>query len=83
MELVPRDITSRAIAREIRADRGIPMAVLVARSSGICVTWVRKKIMSRFPFIGGSSSAAGIDAVHQPIPVRPIHKFTIAWAEYL
>jgi len=56
----PRDITSRATAREIRAGRGIhPMAV----QGGLCLSGSAShgsgKIMSRIPFAGGSSSAAG------------------------
>lgn len=74
MELAPRDITSRAIAREIRAGRGIhtdgsaggPFVHLDVRHLG------REKIMSRIPFAWEESHRlVGIDAVHQPIPVRP------------
>jgi len=43
MELAPRDITSRATAREIRAGRGIhPNGSAGPLSIWICVTWVRK-----------------------------------------
>jgi succinate dehydrogenase / fumarate reductase, flavoprotein subunit len=74
MELAPRDITSRAIAREIRAGRGIhsdgsaggPFVHLDVRHLG------REKIMSRIPFAWEESHRlVGIDAVEQPIPVRP------------
>ena len=74
MELAPRDITSRAIAREIRADRGIqangsaggPFVYLDLRHMG------QEKIMSRIPFCWEEAHRLlGIDAVHQPIPVRP------------
>lgn len=74
MELAPRDITSRAIAREIRAGRGIhsdgsvggPFVHLDVRHLG------REKIMSRIPFAWEESHRlVGIDAVNQPIPVRP------------
>jgi succinate dehydrogenase / fumarate reductase flavoprotein subunit len=74
MELAPRDITSRAIAREIRAGRGIhtdgsaggPFVHLDVRHLG------KEKIMSRIPFCWEEAHRlVGVDAVHQPIPVRP------------
>ncbi|PIG94601.1 succinate dehydrogenase/fumarate reductase flavoprotein subunit [Gloeocapsopsis sp. IPPAS B-1203] len=74
MELAPRDITSRAIAREIRAGRGIhadgsaggPFVYLDLRHMG------PEKIMSRVPFCWEEAHRlVGIDAVHQPMPVRP------------
>lgn len=74
MELAPRDITSRSIAREIAAGRGIhpdgsaggAFVYLDVRHLG------REKIMSRIPFAWEESHRlVGIDAVHQPIPVRP------------
>jgi succinate dehydrogenase / fumarate reductase flavoprotein subunit len=74
MELAPRDITSRAIALEIRAGRGIhsdgsaggPFVHLDLRHMG------QEKIMSRVPFCWEEAHRlVGIDAVHQPMPVRP------------
>lgn len=74
MELAPRDITSRAIALEIRAGRGIhpdgtaggPFVYLDLRHMG------REKIMSRIPFCWEEAHRLlGIDAVNQPMPVRP------------
>jgi succinate dehydrogenase / fumarate reductase flavoprotein subunit len=74
MELAPRDITSRAIVREIRAGRGIhpdgsaggPFIYLDLRHMG------REKIMSRIPFCWEEAHRLlGIDAVNEPIPVRP------------
>jgi succinate dehydrogenase / fumarate reductase, flavoprotein subunit len=74
MELAPRDITSRAIAREIAAQRGInsdgsaggKFVYLDLRHMG------EEKIMSRIPFCWEEAHRlVGIDAVHQPIPVRP------------
>lgn len=74
MELAPRDITSRAITREIRAGRGIhpegraggPFVHLDLRHMG------REKIMSRVPFCWEEAHRlAGVDAVYDPIPVRP------------
>lgn len=74
MELAPRDITSRAIARELRAGRGIhpdgsaggPFVYLDLRHMG------QEKIMSRVPFCWEEAHRlVGIDAVHQPMPVRP------------
>ena len=74
MELAPRDITSRAIAREIRAGRGVhpngsaggPCVYLDLRHMG------QEKIMSRVPFCWEEAHRLlSIDAVHQPIPVRP------------
>lgn len=74
MELAPRDITSRAITREIRAGRGIhpdgsaggPFVYLDLRHMG------EEKIMSRIPFCWEEAHRLlGIDAVRQPMPVRP------------
>jgi succinate dehydrogenase / fumarate reductase flavoprotein subunit len=74
MELAPRDITSRAIAYEIRAGRGIqpdgsaggPFVYLDLRHLG------RDKIMSRVPFCWEEAHRlVGVDAVTQPMPVRP------------
>ncbi len=74
MELAPRDITSRAIGRELRAGRGIhsdgtaggPFVYLDLRHMG------REKIMSRIPFCWEEAHRLlGIDAVTQPMPVRP------------
>jgi succinate dehydrogenase / fumarate reductase flavoprotein subunit len=74
MELAPRDITSRAITREIRAGRGInldgsaggPFIYLDLRHMG------KQKIMSRIPFCWEEAHRLlGIDAVHEPMPVRP------------
>ena len=74
MELAPRDITSRAISREIRAGRGIhhdgsaggPFVYLDLRHMG------KEKIMSRVPFCWEEAHRlVGVDAVHQPMPVRP------------
>lgn len=74
MELAPRDITSRAIVKEIRAGRGIhpdgkaggPFVHLDVRHLG------QEHIMSRIPFCWEEAHRlVGVDAVHQPIPVRP------------
>jgi succinate dehydrogenase / fumarate reductase, flavoprotein subunit len=75
MELAPRDITSRAIVREVRALRGIhpadgrsggPVVYLDLRHLG------REKIMDRIPFCWEEAHVhLGIDAAVQPIPIRP------------
>jgi succinate dehydrogenase / fumarate reductase flavoprotein subunit len=74
MELAPRDITSRAITREIRAGRGInsdgsaggPFVYLDLRHMG------KEKIMSRVPFCWEEAHRlVGVDAVQEPMPVRP------------
>jgi succinate dehydrogenase / fumarate reductase flavoprotein subunit len=74
MELAPRDITSRAISLEIRAGRGInldgtaggPFIYMDLRHLG------REKIMSKIPFAWEEAHRLlGIDAVNQPMPVRP------------
>ncbi len=74
MELAPRDITSRAIATEIRQGRGIhadgsaggPFVHLDLRHMG------KEKIMSRVPFAWEEAHRlTGVDAVYQPMPVRP------------
>ncbi len=75
MELAPRDITSRAIVREVRAGRGIhpadgraggPVVYLDLRHLG------REKIMERIPFCWEEAHIhLGIDAAVVPIPIRP------------
>jgi succinate dehydrogenase / fumarate reductase, flavoprotein subunit len=77
MELAPRDITSRAINTEIRLGRGIHAATgephagnghvyLDLRHMG------KEKIMSRVPFAWEEAHRLlGIDAVYEPMPVRP------------
>lgn len=69
MELAPRDITSRAIEREIRAGRGIGggrHVHLDVRHLG------KEKILERIPFAHDEALRhLGIDAIHEPMPVRP------------
>ncbi|NEO26892.1 MAG: succinate dehydrogenase/fumarate reductase flavoprotein subunit [Kamptonema sp. SIO4C4] len=80
MELAPRDITSRAITLEIRAGRGIhpdgsaggPFVHLDLRHMG------QDKIMSRVPFCWEEANRlVSVDAVHQPIPVRPTAHYSM------
>ena len=80
MELAPRDITSRAITLEIRAGRGIhpdgsaggPFVYLDLRHMG------KEKIMSRVPFCWEEAHRLlGIDAVVQPMPVRPTAHYSM------
>ncbi|MDX2271194.1 MAG: succinate dehydrogenase/fumarate reductase flavoprotein subunit [Cyanobacteriota bacterium] len=69
MELAPRDITSRAIVSEVRAGRGIQgkdYVYLDLRHMGY------DKIHSKVPFAWEEAHLhLGIDAVVEPIPVRP------------
>ncbi len=74
LELAPRDITSRAIAKEVMAGRGIqpngqaggPFVHLDLRHLG------REKIMQRIPFCWEEAHRLlGIDAAVEPMPVRP------------
>ncbi len=80
MELAPRDITSRAITLEIRAGRGIhrdgtaggPFIHLDLRHMG------KEKIMSRVPFCWEEAHRLlGIDAVEEPMPVRPTAHYSM------
>ena len=80
MELAPRDITSRAITTEIRQGRGIhsdgsaggPFVYLDLRHMG------KEKIMSRVPFCWEEAHRlAGVDAVTEPIPVRPTAHYSM------
>ncbi|ACK65899.1 succinate dehydrogenase or fumarate reductase, flavoprotein subunit [Rippkaea orientalis PCC 8801] len=74
MELAPRDITSRAITREIRAGRGVypdgrpggPCVYLDLRHMG------KDMILSRVPFCWEEANRlVGVDAIYEPMPVRP------------
>ncbi|AFY83536.1 succinate dehydrogenase/fumarate reductase flavoprotein subunit [Oscillatoria acuminata] len=80
MELAPRDITSRAITREIRAGRGVypdgrpggPCVFLDLRHMG------QEKIMSRIPFCWEEAHRLlGVDAVYEPMPVRPTGHYSM------
>jgi succinate dehydrogenase / fumarate reductase, flavoprotein subunit len=80
MELAPRDITSRAIATEIRQGRGIhpdgsaggPFVYLDLRHMG------KEKIMSRVPFAWEEAHRlVGVDAVYEPMPVRPTAHYSM------
>ncbi len=80
MELAPRDITSRAIALEIRAGRGMhpdgsaggPCMHLDLRHLG------QEKIMSRVPFCWEEAHRhLNIDAVETPIPIRPTAHYSM------
>jgi fumarate reductase flavoprotein subunit len=71
-ELGPRDMISRAIIQEIQAGRGIkgPYGEYVhldLRHLG------EEKINKRLPFVRELGRVyAGVDPVHQPIPIRPV-----------
>ncbi len=74
MELAPRDITSRAIILEIQAGRGIHAdGTAGGNYVHLDLTHMGKeKIMSRVPFCWEEAHRlVGIDAVYQPMPVRP------------
>ncbi|MBE9129452.1 MULTISPECIES: succinate dehydrogenase/fumarate reductase flavoprotein subunit [unclassified Coleofasciculus] len=80
MELAPRDITSRAIASEIRAGRGIhpdgsaggAFVYLDLRHMG------KEKIMSRIPFCWEEAHRlVGVDAIYEPMPVRPTAHYSM------
>lgn len=80
MELAPRDITSRAIATEIREGRG---ANPDGSPGGSCVYldlrhMGRDKIMSRVPFCWEEAHRlVGVDAVNEPMPVRPTAHYSM------
>jgi fumarate reductase flavoprotein subunit len=71
-ELGPRDMISRAIVQEIEAGRGVEgthgqFLHLDLRHLG------EEKIMTRLPFVRLlSKTYAGVDPVHEPIPIRPV-----------
>ncbi|MGH2387122.1 MAG: FAD-binding protein [Chloroflexota bacterium] len=72
MELGPRDLLSRAIISEFEAGRGIegPYGLYVnldLRHLG------EAKIDAKLPFVRElARNYAGVDPVHEPIPVRPV-----------
>jgi succinate dehydrogenase / fumarate reductase, flavoprotein subunit len=75
MELSPRDITSRNIAREILAGRGInggPYVHLDVRHLG------KEKILSRIPFAHEEGvRMLGVDCIEEPLPVRPTAHYSM------
>lgn len=75
MELSPRDITSRNIACEIAAGRGINggnYVYLDVRHLG------REKILSRIPFAREEGlRLAGVDCIDSPLPVRPTAHYSM------
>jgi len=60
-ELGPRDVVARAVFREVASGRG---AYLDCRHLG-------HEAAEHFPTVFASCRAAGIDPVHQPIPIAP------------
>jgi fumarate reductase flavoprotein subunit len=72
MELGPRDRLSQAFMKELEKGRTIPgpygeVVHLDVRHLG------EEKIMKKIPFVRElSKNYAGIDPVHEPIPVRPV-----------
>ena len=78
MELAPRDITSRSIATEIEAGRGIDNAYvyLDLRHLG------EKKITERLPGIRDLClDFAGLDPIKSPIPINPSMHYTMGGIE--
>lgn len=61
-ELAPRDIVARAVFAEVRSGRG---AFLDCRAA------VGERFPDAFPKVYETCKEAGIDPVHQPIPVAP------------
>lgn len=84
MELAPRDITSRAIIKEIRAGRGGTAGKAANGGAGGPCVYLdvrhlgQQCIMDRIPFCWEEAHRLlGIDAVHQPIPVRPTAHYSM------
>jgi len=78
MELAPRDIVSRAILTECTEGRGFQ------HESGMCYVGLdlkhlgEERINKRIPFIRElAHKYAGIDALSEPIPVRPAVHYTM------
>src|SRR5690606_28588232 len=71
-ELGPRDMVSRAEILEIEAGRGVKSpygehVLLDLRHLG------EAKIMAKLPFVRElATTYAGVDPVHEPIPIRPV-----------
>ena len=71
-ELGPRDMISRAEILEIEAGRGVKgpygeYVLLDLRHLG------EEKIMAKLPFVRElAKTYAGVDPVHEPIPIRPV-----------
>ncbi|MGH6831500.1 MAG: L-aspartate oxidase [Methyloceanibacter sp.] len=60
-ELAPRDVVARGVYREVASGRG---AFLDCRPLG-------PKLAEHFPTVFAACRAAGIDPMHEPIPVAP------------
>ena len=71
-ELGPRDMISRAIIQEIEAGRGIKGQY--GEYVHLDLTHLgEEKIDSRLPFVRElGRTYAGVDPVHEPIPIRPV-----------
>jgi len=65
-ELAPRDVVARAVHREIQAGRG---AWLNATDA------IGREFPVRFPVVYRACVEAGIDPVHQPIPIAPAEHY--------
>jgi L-aspartate oxidase len=65
-ELAPRDIVARAVHAEIAAGRGAFLD---------CRTAIGEKFAEEFPTVYKHCREAGIDPVHQPIPIAPAEHY--------
>ena len=65
-ELAPRDIVARAVHAEIAAGRGAFLDCRVA---------IGEKVAEEFPTVYRHCREAGIDPVHEPIPVAPAEHY--------
>jgi fumarate reductase flavoprotein subunit len=80
-ELGPRDMISRAIIQEIEAGRGIPgphgqHVHLDLRHLG------EAHVEEKLPFVRELGRAyVGVDAVHEPLPVRPVVHYMMGGVE--
>lgn len=62
MELAPRDVVARAVAREVAAGRGAFLD---------CRTAVGESFAEHFPSVYAACREAGLDPARDPIPVAP------------
>ncbi len=73
-ELGPRDMISRAIMLEVRAGRGIAVPGQIGEYAHLDLRHIGEaNINARLPFVRElSRTYAGVDPVHEPIPIRPV-----------
>ncbi|MCY0858958.1 MAG: succinate dehydrogenase flavoprotein subunit [Sulfolobaceae archaeon] len=72
LDLAPRDIVSRAIFTEVKEGRGFPGGYVVLDLTHLGEEYIKERLALA---VEAAKSFAGIDAITEPIPVRPAQHY--------